>query len=671
MTPSVRGFALSLFLALPYLLAGQCGLTVFAGNDTTICAIDLPYVIENVVVEGEGLLGVQWGPEGVFRNGETLTPSFRGNRDTTVYLTALKADPEDNLFLNPGFANRFDNWESPSLNGVGPGSPVGEHGILTEAGTYTISESPLSVHALLCSLRDHDGNGRMMVVNNSNQNNRPIVCQTVTVDPDTDYSFGAWMTNANADSPPVVLFAVNRQRITGDIELPATLCSWAPYTGTWSSGAATTAEVCIVNRNTETIGNDMAIDDLYFGPICEQVDSFRITIPVIEPVPGDAVTLPCVVPDEGVQLDGRGSSQGPEFSYLWRTPNGNIVSGERTLQPFIDQAGDYFLEVIYDDGSGVCSRERSVNVRPFPFAPTVEIEASRPGFNCLNNEEIRIDGRESSGGTPIWTAEDGGMITRNDGDRIRVSTPGKYTLTLIGGGGSGCIASQSINLFGDFEEPDIDLPAEYFVGCGTPTVVLDASGSDSGPNIQASWRVFGGGTDISGSTSYTPTVDRPGTYVLTLLDTENGCDSEATVRVRAFQFNPRITLATPQVFTCDRAQIRLNSSFNNVPFGADIVREWTTTDGVIVSGETSENPLIGRPGTYTLTLTNRANGCTASESIVVAPGAGVPVANANADRVIDCRVSSVALSTPAAPRWKRILRSDGKTGAGRKSLPRP
>ncbi|OAV42650.1 gliding motility-associated C-terminal domain-containing protein [Lewinella sp. 4G2] len=644
MQPVIRGIALALLTLHTFSLNAQCGLTLFAGNDTTICASDLPFVIENVVAEGEGLLGVQWGPEGIFRNGETLQPSFRGNRDTTVYLTALKADPADNLFLNPGFGDRFDNWESPFLTGVMPGSPVGEHGILTDAGTYTVTDSPTSVHAQLCPIRSHDANNsRLLVVNNSAQENRPIVCQTVTVEPNRDYSFGAWMANAKEDSPPVVLFAVNRTRITGDIELPATTCEWAPYTGRWSSGAATTAEVCIVNRNTETIGNDLIIDDLYFGPICEQVDSFRITIPVINVDPGEPLTLPCQVPDEGIQLDGRNSPQGPEYSYQWRTPNGNIVSGETTLQPFIDQAGDYFLEVTLDDGSGVCSRERSVNVRPFPFAPTVMIEADEPGFNCLIDEiEINSDG--SGGGTFIWLAEDGGTISDNDGDEITVTTPGKYTLTIVGGGGSGCIASQSINLPGDFEEPNIDLPTEYFIGCATPEVTLDARGSAMGPNIEVEWQNFGG-TNISSSTSYAPVVDRAGTYVLTLTNTQNGCDASATVRVRNFQFNPNITLSAPQVFTCDRTQIPLNSNYTNVPFGSDIGQEWTTDDGIIVSGADQANPIIGRPGTYTLTLTNRANGCTESESILVEPGIGVPVANANEDRVLNCNTTSIPLNS--------------------------
>ncbi|MEZ4893793.1 MAG: hypothetical protein R2778_12360 [Saprospiraceae bacterium] len=37
---------------------------------------------------------------------------------------------------------------------------------------------------------------------------------------------------------------------------------------------------------------------------------------------------------------------------------------------------------------------------------------------------------------------------------------------------------------------------------------------------------------------------------------------------------------------------------------------WTTSNGNIVSGEDTANPLIDQPGTYQLEITNTVNGCT-------------------------------------------------------------
>jgi len=46
-----------------------------------------------------------------------------------------------------------------------------------------------------------------------------------------------------------------------------------------------------------------------------------------------------------VFLSGNGSSFGPQFTYLWTTNNGNITSGETTLNPTVNTSGTYTLRV--------------------------------------------------------------------------------------------------------------------------------------------------------------------------------------------------------------------------------------------------------------------------------------------------------------------------------------
>ncbi|MDW8231107.1 MAG: hypothetical protein RMJ33_14840, partial [Saprospiraceae bacterium] len=59
---------------------------------------------------------------------------------------------------------------------------------------------------------------------------------------------------------------------------------------------------------------------------------------------GPAQTLTCAAPQ--LSLNGTGSSQGQQFSYLWTTQNGNIVSGATTLTPVVNAPGTYVLTVI-------------------------------------------------------------------------------------------------------------------------------------------------------------------------------------------------------------------------------------------------------------------------------------------------------------------------------------
>ena len=63
---------------------------------------------------------------------------------------------------------------------------------------------------------------------------------------------------------------------------------------------------------------------------------------------------------------------------------------------------------------------------------------------------------------------------------------------------------------------------------------------------------------------------------------------------------------------------------------------WTTTNGTIVSGENTAQPVVNETGIYTLTITDPANGCTASEDVEVQSDQSLPLADAGAVVQLDC-----------------------------------
>ncbi|MCK0132658.1 gliding motility-associated C-terminal domain-containing protein, partial [Flavobacteriaceae bacterium F08102] len=54
---------------------------------------------------------------------------------------------------------------------------------------------------------------------------------------------------------------------------------------------------------------------------------------------------------------------------------------------------------------------------------------------------------------------------------------------------------------------------------------------------------------------------------------------------------------------------------------------WSTSDGVIDSGANTASPVISSAGTYTLTITDADNGCTATDTVVINEDVDVPVVN--------------------------------------------
>jgi PEP-CTERM motif len=141
----------------------------------------------------------------------------------------------------------------------------------TAEGQYTIRTNPSPWNALFISAGDHTtGSGEMIVANGSPVDGA-IVWQSgeIVVDPSTDYFFDAWVMNVcctplytGDNSASILEFSINGISLgtkTTDLDKAGT---WEGLSTTWNSGAATTAVLSLINRNTDRGGNDFAIDDV-------------------------------------------------------------------------------------------------------------------------------------------------------------------------------------------------------------------------------------------------------------------------------------------------------------------------------------------------------------------------------------------------------------------------
>lgn len=180
-----------------------------------------------------------------------------------------------NTISNGDFENGNTGFSTQYTVGTGGG-----WGLLSNPGTYAITTSPSLVHNNFSPCGDHtSGAGNMMVVNGSSVANTNVWCQTVTVTPNTDYSFSCWITNALNDPNVANLqFFVNGVPIGSIFNTAPNGCNWQQFSDTWNSGAATSANICIVNQNTSGGGNDFAIDDITFSPFCTTSDTIVVSV---------------------------------------------------------------------------------------------------------------------------------------------------------------------------------------------------------------------------------------------------------------------------------------------------------------------------------------------------------------------------------------------------------
>jgi hypothetical protein len=175
---------------------------------------------------------------------------------------ATQAQTGQNLVVNGDFESGNSGFTS--------GYAFGD---VSNPGGYSIGTSPATAPGGLgdwCTCGDHTtGSGNMMIVNGATNAGLSVWEQVVHVTPSTNYTFSYWGAEVDHDSNslPHLLVSVNGKAI-GDSTFPEYSPDnggkWQNYSFRWNSGPSQTADLVIVDQNTDAPWNDFAIDDISF-----------------------------------------------------------------------------------------------------------------------------------------------------------------------------------------------------------------------------------------------------------------------------------------------------------------------------------------------------------------------------------------------------------------------
>lgn len=105
--------------------------------------------------------------------------------------------------------------------------------------------------------------GDFFIANAPGSSGTSVWCQELTVYPQTDYTLTFWARDV-ADNPnphPLALLIPVFNGVTADDTLIAE-GGWSSLTTTWNSGETTVLNLCIIDVQTETGGNDFGLDDI-------------------------------------------------------------------------------------------------------------------------------------------------------------------------------------------------------------------------------------------------------------------------------------------------------------------------------------------------------------------------------------------------------------------------
>jgi hypothetical protein len=172
------------------------------------------------------------------------------------------------------------------------------------------------------------------------------------------------------------------------------------------------------------------------------------------------------------------------------------------------------------------------------------------------------------------------------------------------------------------------------VTCATGAAQLTASASGAG--LAYHWEGPGA---ISNPNVATIDITTAGTYTVTV-KTTGGCFATASKTVTVNNTVPTVTVNADKI-TCATSVARLMVSTTT----AGATYSWTGPGAI--TNATSATASTSTPGTYTVTVTDPANGCTTTATVIVETNTAVPNAgtiSSSAGFVLTCFINPVVLS---------------------------
>lgn len=339
---------------------------------------------------------------------------------------------------------------------------------------------------------------------------------------------------------------------------------------------------------------------------------------------------------KSVLLDASASTSGASISYLWSGP-GITLATQAIQSPVVDIKGIYILSV--KDASNQCVSQDTVQVDENIIQPIADAPADLV-LNC-KDKTVVLDAEKSSTG-PLFTYEwTGAGINPSNQNQQKpvVSQAGLYELK-VSNTDNGCTATVQCNVSIDTIAPSTLAGPDALLTCTTQTVTLDGSASSSGTNFDLVWQ--GPGIVTSNYNLPQPSVSDSGTYVLTILNKANFCSTTDKVLVLQNTEKPKADAGAQRTINCALTNVQLDGTKSGN--GNGISYEWSGP-GLLAGQNTLISPVVDQAGIYLITVTDAANGCTASDAVEVLLDVTPPQANAGPDRTITCNnnTSGVAL----------------------------
>jgi gliding motility-associated-like protein len=334
----------------------------------------------------------------------------------------------------------------------------------------------------------------------------------------------------------------------------------------------------------------------------------------------------------------------PNLNYQWTSSGGGQIFSNPTERiGLLGGPGTFTVEV--QDSNG-CTALDTIVLTP-PTLPDIAFVNDTPDTLTCVRDAVDLGVQELTDVTYEWAGPNGFAATT---PTVMAQDSGSYTVTLTFTD-TQCSATDSIRV-------DIDtLPPNVLANPGVDTLDLGCNDEatlvglvDGGfiSNFSVRW-LDEAGTVLTDQLEYMTNI--PGQYFFEATDTTTGCTNIDSVIVSPEASLPAVNIQAdpPPVINCNFDPVELTTTVENTnPNGVTV--EWAVDNGGALTPGTENllSPEATTAGTYTITITENATGCTASDVVeVVFDTLPLPV-SAEVVGQIDCNNETVTLDGSAS-----------------------
>ncbi len=347
---------------------------------------------------------------------------------------------------------------------------------------------------------------------------------------------------------------------------------------------------------------------------CTLVDTRNVLINDTKPVarPESSSKLDCSNQNTGIILSGRTSTGvlgTAGLNYKWLDQNGVNLANLQDIT--ITEAGSYNLIVI--DRSNFCADTTQIDIQSSTDLPTftfMDIQLPLDTVDCYQPVLLPyLDGITVANITIGWFRND---VEIGSSSQQAIDQEGKYK-AVVTNNLNGCSYEESFEVTDTREFPILVISERTLpvVSCRNPVAEIPIERSIHQPNHSYLWT---GPVDgiVSGEDSSVVMVKTPGTYTITLTNTDNGCNDMENIEVKGDLDIPDVYAAKTGNLDCKDTIVRITGSEQKVGF--NFRYSWTGPNNF---ESFSFNNAVNEPGEYNLRVLDVGSGCDTTTTIEV------------------------------------------------------